>query len=83
MVDSTKGLGPLTNISGLKPQSSVLGTKTEETKASERVQDSVEISQEAISLSQAEEAADKIKVILGKNPDITLGLNPAFVDESA
>jgi hypothetical protein len=80
MVDPTKGLGPIQNITGVKAQNST--QKSAEAKSAERAADTVEISAEALSLSQAEDAANKIRVVLGQNPDITLGLNPAILDQT-
>ena len=79
MVDSTKGLGSVSNISSANKLRNVsdIGRKDEPTKA-ERPKDEVKISEEALSLSQAEGTSKEVREALEKNQDVTLGLNPSF-----
>lgn len=79
MVDPTKGLGSVSNISSAnKPRNvSDVGRQSEPKKA-ERPKDEVKISEEALSLSQAEGTSREVREALEKNQDITLGLNSSF-----
>lgn len=80
MVDPTKGIGSIQNIQPAKPQSQENGKKAERREGFAPV-DEISISEEAISLSQAESSAGETRVIL-EDTDYALGLDPEF-DTSA
>lgn len=81
MVDSTKGIGPVPGQTSSRTQPAANDKRTEE-KKSEEIRDKVEISEKALSLAQAEQAANDAKASLQNNKDVTLGLNPAILDET-
>jgi len=83
MVDSTVGIGGIQNLqSGNRAQNSQSESKREsgeaERKSPLNPQDEVSISQEALSLSEAESAAARTRELLEGDQDATLGLDPSF-----
>ena len=76
MVDPTKGIGPL---QGVVPTNKTQSANTQDRKTGgvENPRDEVSLSDEAISLSQAEETAEQTRVQLA-NSDESLGLDPNF-----
>ena len=81
MVDSTKGLGPFQGISTTQKPS--VTKRAEEQREAGNVQDTVEISPEALSAQEAEQAAKEARDALQRKEDVTLGLNPSFVNKTA
>ena len=84
MVDSTRGLGPVPGVtqSG-KTQGTGTTKRSEEGKEIGRAQDVVEISQAALDHVEAQKAAEEARETLKQNKDLTLGLNPSLLDETA
>lgn len=75
MVDSVTGLGQTTNVTSItKPKQK---PDAKELEVSILPEDKVEISAEALTLSQAEEKAAETRKLLA-NSDFSLGLNPNF-----
>lgn len=71
MVDSIKGTGP---IQGGQPlQNKNNQTSRTETSKSSQISDEVNISEEALSIAQAEETARNVSVQLKESSDATLG----------
>lgn len=76
MVDSVNGLGNIGNVTSITRSPKQQPDK-EELKVEILPEDKVEISAEALTLSQAEEKAAQTRELL-KNSDFSLGLNPNF-----
>ncbi|MCB1652114.1 MAG: hypothetical protein KDI46_08685 [Alphaproteobacteria bacterium] len=80
MVNSVSGIGgpqqasPANKAQEQKAQAQ----KQDEKRRAERTADKVEISKEAISLAQAEQAAKQVKDDLKKDDTLTLGLDADF-----
>lgn len=77
MVDSTKGIGSIPGIVRSEPKGVSRPEKSEEKRS---VSDRVEISEEALSLQEAEAKAKQVKEELSKDQELTLGLDPSFED---
>lgn len=72
MVDSTRGIGSISNVqTGNRSQNSREADRSEETGRSEPV-DEVEISQEAIDVVKAQRLAEETRAELVRTPDSTL-----------
>ncbi len=83
MVDSTNGVGPVQHIqSANKASSSRDEKRAEETREFKPAIDEVHISEEALSLSQAEKATAEVRAKLERDAEATLGLDADF-DEDA
>lgn len=88
MVDPTQGTNQYQNIvKTSRAQAVDAENDSEESQEAEKVsalapQDEVVISQEALSLSQAEETAAQVRQTLEENSDESLGLDPDFDTES-
>lgn len=80
MVDPTKGIGPLQSLISGTRVSEPASKPTGEIKNSSP-KDVVNISREALSLSQAEETSSKVRDVLERDTDVTLGSGRNF-DES-
>jgi len=80
MVDSLSNLGSTQAIEAVRrAQNEVRGRENgSDRPESSKPTDTVEISQEALNLSQAEETARNVRAELEANPDVTLGLDPNF-----
>lgn len=75
MVDSIKGLGQVSNVTSISKSPKQQSDESPEVAV--LPEDKVEISAEALTLSQAEEKAGQTRELL-KNSDFSLGLNPNF-----
>jgi hypothetical protein len=80
MVDPTKGLGPVQNIP--QTQKPAVTRRADEARETPKVQDTIEIPERALDAQQAEDAARDTRDSLARNADVTLGLNPLFVDKT-
>lgn len=81
MVDSISGVGGNQSLDGTRrSQESERNNRLNESRGSESLtpQDRVELSEEAISLSQAQQAAGDVRSFLEENSSQTLGLDPNF-----
>jgi hypothetical protein len=85
MVDPTKGIGQVQSLAQASKarQASHEREEKKPERADRTPRDEVKISQEALSLKQAEQAASNVRADLERNRDVTLGLDPAIVDQSA
>ena len=87
MVDPTKNIGSILNIQQNRPsQNEREGTKRLPDSSEKPVvaeTDSVSLSQAALDLAQAQSAAAETRAILQSNHDLSLGLDPSFVEENA
>ena len=82
MVELPKGIGPLQGlISGTRVTDFSDNRRNEDAKGSSPPRDEVNLSREAISLSQAEQASADVRGALEKDTDLTLGSGQNF-DES-
>lgn len=81
MVDPTKGISSVTPVSG-KPSGSSGAKEKQEGRESAPAPpvDSVEISQQALSLQEAERSAAQARQSLEEN-DVSLGLDPEKLEE--
>ncbi len=84
MVDSTNGVGPPQHIQSAKKAAAEVRDEKSAEAAREfkPAIDEVHISEEALSLSQAEKSTAEIRAKLERDADATLGLDPNF-DEDA
>lgn len=81
MVDSTSGIGQVPGITATNKTQNSQNKRSEsaqEASKSSAPQDEVQISEEALSLAQAEEAVSEIQRYLQENQDTSLGLDPSF-----
>jgi hypothetical protein len=80
MIDPTKSSGIIQNLlANNKPQAQNRAVaKGTEASSNTAPRDQVNISEQALSLSQAELAVKALRQQLTNNPDVTLGLDPAF-----
>ena len=81
MVEPTKPAGNIQGISVRNDKAPPKGearADQEKTEAAEPVQDRVFLSEEALSLAQAAQAASDIRIALEENPGTILGLAPDF-----
>lgn len=80
MIDPTKGAGLIQNLAtGNKPQAQPRAeVKDAGTSSTAAQADSVEISEQALSLRQAEQTVRELSQQLARNQDVTLGLDPLF-----
>ena len=72
MVDSINPVGPLQNTQSVKSNAQKNKDSAEATQSSSSPVDEVEISQEALNIAQAEQAASSISSALQENPNETL-----------
>lgn len=83
MVDSIKGAGSVSNVA---PSSKMQGAGQKRSDKAEEVAalvDEVEISQEALDLASAQKSTQAARSELESNPDVTLGLDPDFENNTA
>lgn len=73
MVDSTRGVGPISNVQpGNRTQDARDSRRTEEARKSNEPVDEVEISQEALDVAAAERTAEEARAELARDQDTTL-----------
>lgn len=85
MVDSTSGIGQIQNVSSTnRTQQNTQNRRSEESEDTQRAAptDEVEISEDAINLAQAEQAASDVRSTLEQDETQTLGLNPDFAEDA-
>jgi hypothetical protein len=83
MVDPTKSIGTVIGFQATDRSQVTKAPRNEETQKTGRAQDEVSLSPEALSLTQAQEAAAVVRRELQDKPDVSLGIDPQFVDQRA
>ena len=81
VVDPTKGIGPVQNVTSISKPQNVSNKERSEEKREAEEKDKVEISEEALNLVQAQEKAEETRQQLEENRDATLGLDPNFDED--
>ena len=82
MVDSINGIGQSQNVTQTNKSQEQRAERAEE-RVRAREADQVEISQEAIDLAEAEQAAREARDVLARDESQTLGLDPSFDEDAA